>query len=135
MRLLKFISSGEIISEQKRSKKNSVGLLYLCQYEQKFKAWNQTVGYLNARIGDKSDTLQKEHDPFLPLPNDDIYESILSILSRVSSDRTVVNQYGNWLIDLCVDNQLYIFNGRTLGDLATSDVALHMYRAIPNILD
>ena len=30
---------------------------------------------------------------------------------------TYVNQYGRWLIDLCVDNQLYILNGRSLGDL------------------
>ena len=28
-----------------------------------------------------------------------------------------VNQYGRWPIDLCADNQLYILNGRTLGDL------------------
>ena len=28
-----------------------------------------------------------------------------------------VDQYGRWPIDLCADNQLYILNGRTLGDL------------------
>ena len=38
------------------------------------------------------------------------------ILPRVTSD-SYVNKYGKWLIDLCADNQLYILNGRTLGDL------------------
>ena len=27
-----------------------------------------------------------------------------------------LNQYGKWLVDLCTDNQMYIVNGRTLGD-------------------
>lgn len=32
-------------------------------------------------------------------------------------NKSVVNQSGRWLIDRCVDNQLYILNGRILGDL------------------
>ena len=36
-----FLTVGEIILKQKRSKKRSVGLLYLCQSEYKFKAWSQ----------------------------------------------------------------------------------------------
>ena len=65
-------------------------------------------------MADKVDIIQKDNDPFLPLPNDNIYESILP---RVSSDKSVINQSGNWLIDLCIDNQLYLLNGRTLSDL------------------
>ena len=69
---------------------------------------------LNARVADKVDIILKDNDPFLPLPNDNIYEFILP---RVSSGKSVINQSGNWLIDLCIDNQLYLLNGRTLGDL------------------
>ena len=38
-------------------------------------------------------------------------------MPRISCDKTT-NQYGKWLIDLCSDNQMYIVNGHTLGDLA-----------------
>ena len=65
-------------------------------------------------MADKVDIIQKDNGPFLPLPNDNIYESILP---RVSSDKSVINQSGNWLINLCIDNQLYLLNGRTLGNL------------------
>ena len=58
-------------------------------------------GDLNARVTDKVDIIQKNNDPFLPLPNDNVYESILP---RVSSDKSVINQSRNWLIDLCIDN-------------------------------
>ena len=47
------------------------------------------------------------------MPNDYIYESILT---RVSSDNCG-HQQGRWLIELYIDNELYILNGRTLGDL------------------
>ena len=47
------------------------------------------------------------------MPHDDLFEFILP---RVSFDIKNVNQYGKWLVDLCIDNQLYILNGRTLGD-------------------
>ena len=47
------------------------------------------------------------------LPHDGLYEFILP---WVSYDRKNVNQYGKWLGDLCIDNQMYILNGRTLGD-------------------
>ena len=71
-------------------------------------------GDLNARIGDYVDIIQKEEEPYLPTPPDDTFEIVLP---RVSHDKSVVNQSGRWLIDRCVDNQLYILNGRTLGDL------------------
>ena len=70
-------------------------------------------GDFNARIGESSDFLEKEDDTHVPMPHDDLYEFILP---RVSYDRKNVNQYGKWLIDLCIDNQMYILNGRTLGD-------------------
>ena len=47
------------------------------------------------------------------MPYDDLYEFILP---RASYDSKNVNQYGKWLVDLCIDNQMYILNGRTLGD-------------------
>ena len=46
------------------------------------------------------------------------------IFPRVSSDKQVVNQAGRWLIEKCVDNQLYILNGKSLGDL-TGDFTCH----------
>ena len=56
----------------------------------------------------------KEDDTYLSMPHDDTFEFILP---RVSHDSKSTNQYGKWLIDLCMDNQLYILNGRTLGDM------------------
>ena len=47
------------------------------------------------------------------MPHDGLYEFILP---HVSYDRKNVNQHGKWLVDLCIDNQMYILNGRTLGD-------------------
>ncbi|MCG7891851.1 MAG: reverse transcriptase family protein [Candidatus Thiodiazotropha endolucinida] len=71
-------------------------------------------GDLNARVGNNIDLIQKEEDLYLPTPREDVYETILP---RVTCDKSVVNQTGRWLIEKCVDNQLYILNGRTLGDL------------------
>ena len=70
-------------------------------------------GDFNARVGTSSDFVSKEEEPHIPMPHDDLYEFILP---RASFDRKNVNQYGKWLVDLCIDNQLYILNGRTLGD-------------------
>ena len=70
-------------------------------------------GDFNARVGDHADILPKEDEPHVPMPHDDFYEFILP---RVSHDSKNVNQYGRWLVDLCIDNQMYILNGRTLGD-------------------
>ena len=59
--------------------------------------------------------IQKEEEVHLPTPQDDVFETIFP---RVSCDKSVVKQTGRWLIYIkCVDNQLYILNGRTLGDL------------------
>ena len=55
-----------------------------------------------------------EEEIHLLTPQDDVFETIFP---RVSCDKSVVNQTGRWLIEKCVDNQLYILNGRTLGDL------------------
>ena len=71
-------------------------------------------GDLNARIGDCIDLIQKKEDPCIPTPHDDTFDIILP---RVSQDNSVVNQSGRWLIEQCVDNQLYVLNGRTVGDL------------------
>ena len=71
-------------------------------------------GDVNARICDYVDIIPKEEELYLPTPPDYTFEIVLP---RVSHDKSVVNQSGRWLIDRCVDNQLYILNGRTLGDL------------------
>ena len=68
-------------------------------------------GDLNARVGNSLDITQKEDDPHLPVPLDNTFETILP---RVSHDNCTINQSGRWLIDVCVDNQLYMLNGRTL---------------------
>ena len=70
-------------------------------------------GDFNARVGEFVDIIEKEDEPYVPLPHDDNYEFILP---RITCDKTS-NQYGKWLIDLCSDNQMYILNGRTLGDI------------------
>ena len=81
-------------------------------------------GDLNARIGNSVDIMQSDDEPYLPTPRADTFDVILP---RVSSDYSVVNQSGRWLIDSCVDNQLYVLNGRTLGDL-TGQFTCHTHR-------
>lgn len=49
------------------------------------------------------------------------------ILPRVSHDAKTVNQHGKWLADMCIDNQMYMLNGRTLGDL-TGKFTCHTMR-------
>ena len=71
-------------------------------------------GDLNARVGSNIDLIEKEEDIHLPTPNDNVFETIFP---RVSCDKSFVNQTGRWLIEKCIDNQLFILNGRTLGDL------------------
>ena len=68
---------------------------------------------LNARVGNSLDITQKEDHPHLSVPLDNTFEISLP---RVSHDNCTINQSGRWLIDVCVDNQLYMLNGRTLGD-------------------
>ena len=67
----------------------------------------------NARVGELIDCLEKEEESHVPLPNDGNYEFILP---RITCNNKTTNQYGKWMIDLCSDNQMYILNGRTLGD-------------------
>ena len=71
-------------------------------------------GDFNARAGELNEFLRKEDDTYLSMPHDDTFEFILP---RVSHDSKTTNQYGKLLIDLCMNNQLYILNGRTLEDL------------------
>lgn len=48
-------------------------------------------------------------------------------LTRISYDNPTVNQSDRWLIGCCVDNQIYVINGRNLGDLA-GRYTCHMQR-------
>lgn len=86
-------------------------------------------GDLNARVGNNIDLIQKEEDIHLPTPHEDVYEAIFP---RVTCDKSVINQTGRWLIEKCVDNQLYILNGRTLGDL-TGQFTCHTPRGSSTI--
>ena len=67
--------------------------------------------------------IQKDKESYIPTPRDDTFD----ILSRVSYDHSFVNQSGRWLIDRCVDNQLYFLNGHILGDL-TGQLTCHTPR-------
>lgn len=81
-------------------------------------------GDFNARVGDSIDFLGKEEDPHLPLSQEETFEFILL---RVSHDSKTINQHGKWLVDICIDNQMYLLNGRTLGDL-TGKFTCHTFR-------
>ena len=69
-------------------------------------------GDFNARVGDNNDFLAKEDEPYLSMPHDGLYEFILLSMSDhclsfyFSHDRKNVNQYGKWIVDLCIDNQM-----------------------------
>lgn len=86
-------------------------------------------GDLNARVGNSTDLIQKEEEVHLPTPQEEVFETIFP---RVSCDKSVVTQTGRWLIEKCVDNQLYILNGRTLGDL-TGQFTCHTPRGSSTI--
>ena len=81
-------------------------------------------GDLNARVGNSLDIALKEDEPYLSVPLDNTFETILP---RMSHDNCTTNQNGRWLIDVCVDNQLYMLNGRTLGDF-TGQLTCHTPR-------
>ena len=70
-------------------------------------------GDFNARIGQKSGTIEQDSADFVPLPDDYVPDDQSP---RYSQD-TTTNTYGNHFLNLVKHNQLLILNGRTLGDL------------------
>ena len=68
--------------------------------------------------------IQKDKESYISTPRDDTFDIILP---RVSCELSFVNKSGRWLIDRCVDNQLYFLNGHTLGDL-TGQLTCHTPR-------
>ena len=69
-------------------------------------------GDFNARIARKSGSVVNDSDTFLPMPDDYIPDNNIP---RQSQDiRT--NSHGSHFLNLIINNQLTILNGRTLGD-------------------
>ena len=70
-------------------------------------------GDFNARIGQKTGMVPYDSDEFLPMPDDNIPDENTP---RFSQD-TKTNTYGTHFLNIIMNNQLTILNGRTLGDM------------------
>ena len=72
-------------------------------------------GDFNARTGDLIDFIETENNEevFLPLP--EIFENNTFSKSRINQDKKY-NNFGLELKDICISANMYILNGRTLGD-------------------
>jgi exonuclease III len=70
-------------------------------------------GDLNARTGNLRDFVDLDDDKYTDLPMDYVVDNPNP---RASADSDTINSAGRQLIDLCITNQCYILNGRTLGD-------------------
>ena len=71
-------------------------------------------GDLNKRIGTQNDFIVENKKDLNYLPQDYELDTIRSV--RNNQD-TSVNEYGQQLLDLCIETKLRILNGRTRGDL------------------
>ena len=69
-------------------------------------------GDFNARIARKSGSVVNDSDTFLPMPDDYIPDNNIP---RQSQDNGT-NSHGSHFLNLIINNQLTILNGRTLGD-------------------
>ena len=70
-------------------------------------------GDFNARIGQKTGIVLHDSDEFLPMPDNYIPDENTP---RFSQD-TKTNTYGTHFLNIIMNNQLTILNGRTLGDM------------------
>ena len=97
-----FISGKEIIKkvEEDINDLRKEGEIILC-------------GDLNARIGHKTGMVLHDSDNFIPMPDDYIPDENTP---RFSQD-IKSNTYGTHFLNLVMNNQLTILNGRTLGDM------------------
>lgn len=89
------------VLERETEKYSNLGFVTIC-------------GDLNSRTKCKPDILTNDTNRFVPLPDNYVVQET-SIPERNNQD-CVENQYGNWLINLCISKQLIILNGRTTGD-------------------
>ena len=90
------------ILECEVEKYSNLGLVTIC-------------GDLNARTQCKSDIISDDSDNFIPLPSNYVVQDSTHLSERNNLD-SVENQYGIWLVNLCISKQLVILNGRTTGD-------------------
>ncbi len=72
-------------------------------------------GDLNARVDSLCDYIENDDITHSPVPSS--YEPDSFAKKRFSLDRDYYNDYGKWLIDLCISARLAIVNGRCLGDV------------------
>ena len=59
--------------------------------------------------------MSDDSDNFVPLPTNYVVQDPSCIPERNNLD-SVENQYGNWLVNLCISKQMVILNGRATGD-------------------
>ena len=79
-------------------------------------------GDFNARTGTLTDFIQidSQQKPY-DLPHDYLYDNVHQ---RCSMDK-LIQKNGRRIIDICIDNNLHILNGRTLGDLQGKFTCFH----------
>ena len=79
-------------------------------------------GDLNARCGTKSDVFVPDLNisDYIPTINRDDLEQVCTLNDRCSTDK-IVNPLGNKLIDLCINTNLKIVNGRCGSDAGIGD--------------
>jgi exonuclease III len=79
-------------------------------------------GDFNARSGRLIDYIQMDNNHnYYNLPNNYVYDNCYK---RCSMD-LIVQKNGRRLVNMCTDNQLYILNGRMLGDLQGKCTCFH----------
>ena len=69
-------------------------------------------GDFNSRIGESPGMIEQDSNEFINLPDDYTPDTLVP---RCSQDK-VTNMYGTLFLNLILNNQLTILNGRTLGD-------------------
>ena len=72
-------------------------------------------GDLNARVGNLDDFVINDDKGHIPVPK--TYDVDSFSVKRHTQDSLYYNEYGRWLIDLCISAKFAILNGRCLGDL------------------
>ncbi len=72
-------------------------------------------GDLNARVGNLNDFVINDDNSHIPVPKS--YDVDTFSVKRHTQDSLYYNEYGRWLIDLCISARLALLNGRCLGDL------------------
>ena len=72
-----------------------------------------SCGDFNARIGHQIDFIKEDNQSLIPLPDDYIPQDLSTRNSRDKS----TNSYKRPFLDILINNQLHVLNGRTVGDL------------------